>query len=189
MVKVLITCTSPRCDDYVSDLNLKNINATAIPALIVRHLDTPKPDGDFDAMLVTSHHAKINDLPDLKTIEIAMGDSGIHDLDLSNYQNILYPCATQPTYIPDNCTPWPVYETQPHPDFKIDDDIDIVCVFSIKSAKIIEPLLKPHHIVLCLSQNIADNFKNSHIQKLAVCTCPRYDDMILLILKEVEAHT
>jgi len=185
MVKILITCTQPRASDFASDID----NAIANPALNVRRLHTPQPDGEFDAVLITSRHAMIDELPNLPTINITDGDGGVRDLDLSGYKNILYPCATEPTYIPDNCTPWPVYDTYTNPDFKIDDDIKIICAFSVKGACIIEPLLKPNHIILCLSQNIADIFKNTNIQKLAVCTRPRYDAMKSLITKELEAHT
>jgi len=185
MGKILITCTQPRASEFASDIN----NAITNSALTVRHLDTPKPDGGFDAVLITSRHAMIDELPDLPTINITDGEGGVRDLDLSNYQNILYPCAVEPTYIPNNCTPWPVYETYTNPNFKVDDDIDVICVFSVKGAKIIQPLLKPHHIILCLSQNIADMFKNTKIEKLAVCTRPRYDAMKSLIEKEVKAHT
>lgn len=185
MPKTFITCTQPRADEFALTID----NTFANPALIVRHIDTPKPDGDFDAVLVTSHHAKINNFPDLPIINVADGDGGIRDLDLSGYKNILYPCATEPTYIPDNCTPWHVYETYANPDFKIADDITHISVFSVKGAKVIQPYLKSHHTVLCLSQNIADIFENTDIQKLAVCTCPRYDAMKSLIAKEFEAHT
>lgn len=185
MRKTLITCTQPRADEFTFDIN----NAVAMPALNVRHLKTPKPNGKFDAILVTSRHAMVNNFPDLPIISIADAGGGIRDLNLSNYKNILFPCATEPTYIPDNCTPWYVYETYPNPNFKIDYDIDIICVFSVKGAKIIQPLIKSNNVILCLSKNIANIFKNSDIQKLAVCTRPRYDVMKSLILKEVEAHT
>ena len=185
MPKTLITCTQPRADEFALTIN----DAIANPALIVRHINTPKPDGDFDAVLITSHHAKIDNFLDLPIINVADGDGGIRDLDLSEYQNILYPCATEPTYIPDNCTPWHVYETYGNPDFKIADDITHIAVFSVKGAKVIEPDLKPHHIVLCLSQNIANIFENAKIEKLAVCTRPRYDAMKSLIERQVEAHT
>lgn len=185
MDRILITCTQPRADDFALTID----NAFSCSALRVRSLDTPKPDGNFDAVLVTSNHVDKTILPDLPLITLDMGEGGVNDLDLSAYQNILYPCAVEPTYIPDNCTPWHVYETYPNSDFKIDDDVQIICVFSVKGARVIQPLLKPHHIVLCLSQNIADIFQNTTLQKLAVCTRPRYDAMKSLILKETKAHT
>jgi len=185
MVKILVTCTQPRASEFASDIH----NAIANPVLNVRHLNTSKPDSEFDALLITSRHAIVDELPNLPTINIADGDGGVRDLDLSAYKNILYPCAVEPTYIPDNCTPWPIYKTYTNPDFKIDDTMKIICVFSIKGAKVIEPILKQHHTVLCLSQKIADIFQNSQIEKLAFCTRPRYDAMKSLIKKELEAHT
>jgi len=185
MPKTLITCTQPRADEFALTID----NAIANPALIVRHLYTPIPNRNFDAILITSAHAKIDNLPDLPIINVADGDGGVRDLDLSGYKNILYLCATEPTYIPDNCMPWHVYKTYGNPDFKIDDDITHIAVFSAKGAKVIEPYLKPNHIVLCLSQNIANIFENAKIEKLAVCTRPRYDAMKSLIERQFEAHT
>lgn len=180
MAKILITCTQPRADEFATTIP----DAISNPALIVHRIETPKPEGDFDAVLMTSRHAAIDNLPNLPKIRIDMGEGGVRDLDLSSYKNILYPCATEPTHIPENCTPWPIYETRTNPDFKIGKPIQIICVFSVKAAKVIKPFIQPHHIILCLSENIADIFRHSNVQKLAVCTRPRYDAMKSLITKE-----
>jgi len=193
MGNVLITCTSPRCHELASRLP----NAIANPALILDYFNPPLPAGKFDAVLVTSAHIFYTQLPDIPmicvgevTAQIAKdneynivqtGKGGITDLDLSNYKNILYPCAVEPTDIPNNCTPWPVYQTRKNPDFNIEKDNEIVCVFSIKAATIINQYDLDDKIILCLSPAIMRVFSKSSTKKLAACTYPRYDTMLQLI--------
>lgn len=197
MGSVLITCTFPRAQDYVSDLHAKNIPASPIPALDVSALKTPLPKDDFEAMVVTSTHAFIADLLHLPIIAVGdetakiarkngfdvihVGDGGVNDLDVSPYKKLLYPCAAEPSDSPNNCTPWPVYQTQINPNFKITDDHDVICVFSVKAAKIIQKYPLRGKTILCLSAAIADVFAQTRHVKLAVARTPRYDAMIDLI--------
>jgi len=183
MGKVLITCTEPRASEIAQTIS----NAFSHPALAVERLQTLTPNGDFDAILVTSRHAICNNLPDLPVIAVGnktadtlknkgynviqTGTGGVQDLDLLPYQNILYPCAVEPTIIPDNATAWPVYETKPHPDFTIPDSIDAIALFSIKGAKHVLSCATKDYFYLCLSDAIADTIKG---QKLAVAEKPSY---------------
>jgi len=201
MVKVLITCTKPRADELVREINNSIVNS----ALIVNKTDINIPDQNFDAVLVTSRHAITNDLPNLPIISIGeetalelknrghdisqVGTGGVKDLDLSAYNNVLYPCASESSFIPKNVTAWPVYETHPNVEFKIQHENKIICVFSAKAAKIIRTFDLSNKIILCLSKAIAKEFENIDIEKLAVCTSPRYDIMKSLIEQEIEAHT
>ncbi len=203
MVKVLITCTFPRADDFISDL--KNYDVIARPALSFEKIPNNMPEGTYDAMLLSSRHAVIDDLPLLPVVTVGektailakekghdvvqVGQGGVQDLDFSLYSNILYPCALEPTCILDKCIPWSVYRTIENSNFSIDDSDHIICVFSVKAAKIISKYDLSNRVILCLSQAIADVFSQSDIAELAVCMRPRYDDMILLILKQVKAHT
>jgi hypothetical protein len=202
MAKTAITCTQPRCDDIVARLQLSNIDAYACPALNVERLNTPQPDGSFDALLITSAHAIIGDLPDYPVIAVGdftarkakqhglnvieTGSGGIYDLDLSPYKSLLYPCATEPTYIPDNATVWPVYQTSESGEFNILDDTSAIAVFSVKSAKIINKRRNVNTMarVFCLSQTIADALTTISSDRLAVCPQPDYDGLIEMIIKE-----
>lgn len=197
--RILVTATNPKGNDFARSLNpkLKSIYVVACPALHVYAVASPLPKGNFDAMVVTSRHAVIGELPELPVIAVGAetacllrdkgfdviqtGQGGIADLNLSGYKNILYPCALDPTYVPHNATPWGVYETHVNPDFIIDDDIQGICTFSVKAAKIIKPLLKPHQIIFALSPAIAEIFKDVDIHNLVTCAHPRYDDMKKLI--------
>ncbi len=203
MVKILITCTRPRADEIVEDLG--HDIAITNPALCVQKLNSKQPNGDFDAMLITSRHVVIDELPDLPTIcvgsktgdisrlkgldVVQTGRGNIQDLDLSPYKNILYPCAKEPTDIPNNCTPWPIYETSPNPDFKIDNGVTHVAVFSVKAANIIREFDMSDKSIICLSQKIADVLNGVSMKKLVICTHPNYNTIKLLITKEMRAHT
>ncbi|PCI00559.1 MAG: hypothetical protein COB76_03350 [Alphaproteobacteria bacterium] len=200
MVKtVAITCTKPRCDDIVARLQSKNIDAYAMPALTVRALDTIKPSGDYDTMLITSAHAIHEKLPQLPAIAVGThtarllqksghtviqtGEKGVDDLDLSPYTSILYPCATQPTSIPEHCTPWSVYESVPNPDFKIHDQTDIIVCFSIKGAAQLSPSIVSTQNIICLSRAIADTLSWLNADRLAVCDQPDYDSLEQLLIE------
>lgn len=198
-MRVAITCTAPRCDDIVVNLRRQNINAYAMPALNVRHLNVPQPEGDFDAMVVTSHHSITDTLPNMPVIAVGkktsnilnkkdlnviqVGGGGVCDLDLTPYNNILYPCSTEPTDVPKNATAWPVYETIPNPDFKIDSKTEILTVFSVKGAKKTNQMTHTASKVICLSQPIADVLIGIEPERLAVCSKPSYDEMEQLIIK------
>jgi len=204
MHKVLITCTRPRGDDYITDLRAMGIDAVANPALIYQALNSPMPKGTFDAMMVTSQHALNADLPDLPVIAVGeetadlvqeknmavvyTGGGGVADLDLSPYSSILYPCAESPALIPHKATAWPVYRTIENPDFIVDDDVDIICVFSIKAANIIKKTKLCHKDVLCFSNMIANEFEKISLQNLAVAMQPRYDAMISTIYHHTERY-
>ena len=199
MVRVLITCTQPRSDDIVADLKNSSVDAIAIPALNVLPKQTDKPEGNFGYLLISSRHALEIDLPDLPVIAVGentatlaqnkglyvthTGDGGVQDINLTPYNNILYPCAHEPSFIPNDVTPWPVYESRSNTAFSIPDDVDFVCVFSVKAARIVRSHCLPHHHIMCLSQNIADIFEMHGFQNLAVCHEPRYDAMKQLILQ------
>jgi uroporphyrinogen-III synthase len=168
-----------------------------VPALVVSRIDNPKPNGVFDTVLITSRHAVCDDLPDLPIIAVGaetakhidgdivqIGDGGVRDLNLDGYQNILYPCAVDPSYTPPNTTPWHVYETRPNPDFKIDEDITHIAVFSIKGADVVMAHANANHHFLCLSQNIADHIQQAGFENLAVCTHPTYNAMKLLMTEQ-----
>jgi hypothetical protein len=203
MVKILISCTRPRADEIVEDLG--HDISIASPALCVQKLNSKQPNGDFDAMLITSRHVVIDELPDLPTIcvgsktsdisrlkgldVVQTGRGNIQDLDLSSYKDILYPCAKEPTDSPNNCTPWPIYETCANPDFKIDNDVTHVAVFSVKGAYIVRGHDLHDKTLICLSQKIADVFDGVSMKKLVICTHPNYDVMKQLILKDIGAHT
>ena len=199
MDKVLITCTQPRGNIIVNDLKNSAVPAIAVPALTIAKKVTHIPQGNFDYLLISSRHALECDLPDLPIIAVGdntaeearkkgmyvihTGVGGLGDMDLSAYQNILYPCATMPTFIPSNVVPWPVYESHVNPDFTIEQDVKIICIFSLKAAQAIQKHCQPSHEILCLSPNIADVFKNHPIENLAVCPVPRYDALKQLILQ------
>jgi len=196
--KILITCTAPRAQDYVTTLLNTDDDAIAMPALQVTGIRAAIPEGDFEGMVVTSAHAFMGDLPDDLPI-IAVGDEtaslawargftvihsghgGIMDLDLTPYRRLLYPCAPEPTACPPNCISWPVYQTHPNPDFRIPADITIICVFSVKAAQVIRKHPLHDKIILCLSDKIAAQFDKVRCVKLAVADTPRYDAMISLI--------
>ena len=204
MVKVAITCTAPRCDTIATRLNIHGIDAIAIPALEVKQADTLCPAGDFDAILFTSAHAIKPNAPHSKlptitvgahTAKIAMdngydvvqiGDSNLKSIDISQYNNILYPCAAQPSLIPDNATPWVVYETSLNHAFTIPNDITIVAVFSAKAACVINGLTPSNARFICLSQFIADQMTQISTDRLAVCPQPDYDEMEKLIIRMCE---
>ena len=194
---VLVTATKPRGNNFAKNLNIENIPVVYCPALNVYPITTPCPMGIFDAMILTSRNAVIDGLPSLPVIAVGYetaalarargleiiqtGKGGIADLDLQSYKNILYPCAANPTFIPDNVTPWPVYETRKNLDFSIRHDITHICVFSIKAAIIIKPFIQPHHNIIALSPAIGKIFKDEGIQNLVTCDHPRYDEMKKLI--------
>ena len=199
MAKVLITCTYPRADIIVSDLNKSSISSKACPALTISSTNCPIPDGYFENILISSQHALQQNLPDLPVIAVGKhtaelaranemyvahtGFGGIQDLDLSQYKNILYPCAIEPILTPENTTPWPVYKSTKNQKFAIPYDSKIICVFSVKAAKIIKNICSPSHYIICLSQTIADIFSDHPCENLAVCNRPRYDIMKILIEK------
>lgn len=202
MGNVLITCTRPRADDFANDLNNESIQSRVCPALIVDMLTNPMPQGNFDAVLITSRHAVIDNLPDLPIISVGdqtisnhnynviqTGAGGVNNLNFSDYKNILYPCSADPSFIPENATKWPVYKTTSNPDFYINNDEAIITVFSIRAAKIIAKHDLSGKTVICLSDAIATQFENSDMHKLAVCTRPRYHVMKSLIINEIEGHT
>lgn len=205
MGKILVTCTRPRVDVITNDLRQNGYDAVAMPALTVSVIHTPMVDDQYDVVLVTSTHAFLSDIPKLpmicvgaETADIAkakgydviqIGTGGIDDLDLSPYQNILYPCAVEPTKIPENTTPWRVYETHTDDDFTIDDDIETIIVFSTKAAKIIAGYNLNDKNVICLSQKISNVFVGCDCKKLEICTHPSYDSVKQLILKGIGAHT
>lgn len=209
MVRVLITSTQPRADEFVSDLKLSNIDAYSSPSLIVKHIDSLIPTGDFDAMLISSHHVFHSKLPNLpiiavgqKTADLAkskgytvikIGNGGVQDIDLSNYKSVLYPCAKTPSFIPNNAIPWVTYETHPNPDFNIGSDTDIICLFSVNGAlnfidKCDCTSVKKSTII-CLSEKIADVLTTDFYQELAVCQYPQYDAMKNLILQKIKRRT
>ncbi len=177
-----------------------------MPALYAHMVDTPKPIGDFDAMLVTSTHVFMrDDLPKLPVIAVGdetaimardngfdvvqTGDGGVKDLDLSPYNNILYPCATEPTSIPDNAHTWHVYETIESKDFSLDNTPEIITVFSAKAARYIATFNLENKVVLCLSDKISQIFEGQKMANIASCTYPRYDAMEYLIKQYLGAHT
>lgn len=192
MARVLITCTQPRADEIVHDLSTLGIDAVSCPALTISPLKTAQPDGEFDALLITSRHALSADLPETLPV-IAIGEetanlarehglyvvhtgkSNLQGMDLSAYKNILYPCARQPSLVPDNATKWPVYESIENAGFAIPEGIETICIFSARAAKYIAPMCQKHHHVICLSDIIANILKNQGIDNLAVCSLPRYD--------------
>lgn len=204
-VKVLITCTQPRADGIIHDLKLNSIDAYAMPALNVEILDTPIPEGKFDVMLITSTHAFEKDLPRLPVIAVGAetarlatqngfnvvktGVGGVDNLDISGYTNILYPCAYEPTSIPCNATAWTIYATKKNNEFKISNDVDLICVFSVKAAKYIKKYDLKNKIVLCLSKNIETEFSGVAVGHIASCTYPRYDAMKQLIDLYLRKHT
>lgn len=177
----------------MNDLNAAGIVAMAMPALNVKPIPFDIPLSQYEAMLITSPHALSADLPDLPVIAVGQetarlahaaglyvmhtGEGGIRDIDLYRYGSLLYPCALEPTFIPDNATPWHVYESVPNPDFCIDDTVETVCVFSKKAAKHILPHCREHHTVIALSQAIAELFEGQSPRNLVVCDAPRYDMM------------
>lgn len=192
MAKIAITCTQPRCDEIVSRLNALSIDAYTMPALVVQALHTPLPSGQFEAILITSRHALSANLPNLSVIAIGeqtaslarekgfsviqTGQGDIHSLDLTSYTSILYPCANEPTHIPNNATPWHVYETQENPAFHIQDDTGIIAVFSSKGARALSSLpVNCHYRYVCLSDVIAQNINGISADRLAVCAQPDYD--------------
>ena len=202
MARVLITCTQPRADDYVTDLVSRGVHAIASPALEKIPLIDPMPSGPFDGIVITSRHALDVDLPNLPTVVVGQetarlasekglcvvqtGDGGIMNLDLSSYRSIFYPCAQNPTYIPDHATVWPVYDTRANPAFAIGETIDTVCVFSVKAAQIVKSQDLESKTVLCFSEAIAKEFDKIPLQNLAVSSQPRYDAMTSLILNHTK---
>ena len=163
------------------------------------------PQGEFDAMLITSSHVLHTSLP-LHLPAIAIGEEtarqaqdmglditqtgydNLQSMDLSAYTSILYPCAMQPSLIPPHTTPWALYHTIANPEFTIPPAPEIICLFSVKGAQAVKPHCRRDHTILCLSQAIADVFDNHPIDNLAVCARPRYDTMKELIKKRVYAH-
>lgn len=205
MVKIAITCTRPRCDTIVAKLKAQGIDAIAIPALEVAPVTTPCPDGDFEAILFTSPHAvtscaaRHTHLPAIAigthTAAIAtdngynvvqVGDTNLKAMDLSKYQSILYPCAAEPSLIPDNSAPWVVYQTTENDHFAIPSDINIVAVLSAKSARIINTIKPAHAKIICLSQFIADQMTAFPTDRLAVCPQPDYDGLEKIIIRMCE---
>lgn len=200
--QVLITCTQPRADEIASSFGNYAITN---PALTVQKLNVSCPVGHYDSMVITSRHALNHDLPQLPTICVGhetaaiarsknldvvdVGSGGIQDLALSPYKNILYPCAVDPSFIPENCTPWPVYKTLPNPYFNIDESVTHIAIFSNKAAKVIKSYDLHNKIILTLSQKIADVLNDTMVKKLVICTHPNYDIMKTLIEKELEKHT
>ncbi len=205
MPRVLITCTQPRANEIVHDLRSHSICTCAMPALIVEYCEEPMPNGEFDVMLITSRHVINENLPHLPAIAIGdetalmlqekeynivqVGTGGVDDVDLSPYLNALYPCASEPTKILKNTTPWHVYKTIKNDKFNISDDVEIICVFSTKAAKIIKKYDLTGKIILCLSENIEQAFHGVDVADIASCTHPRYDTMKQLIYLYLRKHT
>lgn len=200
MARIAITCTAPRCTDIVTDLIERGYDAYACPALEVTALAHHRPSGDFDGMLLTSRHAIIEDLPrhlpviavGAQTASLArtcghtvvqVGDNCLSSLDLSLYRCLLYPCALEPTDIPLRAKAWPVYKTRPVLSFDLDEDTQVIAVFSAKAAEVIAPHIRPHHHVVCLSAMIGERFQAAKPATLAVCTQPDYDEMTQLIIE------
>jgi hypothetical protein len=205
MRRVLITCTQPRANEIVHDLQSYSIDAHAMPTLLVEPCDISVPNGEFDVMLITSVHAINDKLPALPIIAIGeetasiaqkngcdvvqVGTGGVDDVDLSLYSNVLYPCAEEPTLIPENTTPWHIYKTVKNNQFDISHDVDVICIFSIKTAKIIKKHDLTDKIILCLSRNIEQVFHGVNVADIASCTYPRYDAMKQLIDLYLRKHT
>lgn len=197
MGKVLITATHPRGDEFTAHLLKNNISAISLPVLEVQYSTSEKSEGYYKYLLITSVHALNADLPNLPVIAVGdetasqarkkgyevieIGQGGVRDIDLSNYDNILYPCAHEPTYIPDLCHPWPVYQTIANSRFQIDNDVDIICVFSVRAAKEIRKHDLKDKKILCLSNAIREAFYGTDYADIASCMYPRYDAMENLI--------
>ena len=205
MPRVLITCTQNRANEIAYDLQSSSINAYAMPALMIEPYETSIPNGEFDVMLITSVHAINEKLPRLPIIAIGeetasiaqkngydvvqVGTGGVDDIDLFPYSNVLYPCAEEPTLIPENTTPWHIYKTVKNNQFDISRDVDVICVFSIKTAKIIKTYDLKDKIILCLSPKIEQVFCDVDVADIASCTHPRYDAMKQLIELYLRKHT
>ncbi len=205
MPKVLITCTQPRADEIVDDLKSESVDAYCLSALIVKSLDIEKPSATFDVMLISSTQVFDTPLPDLPVIAVGhgtgqiatkngydviqTGTGGVMDLDLSGYPNILYPCADVPTCVPHNTIAWPVYETIKNECFDINDEDEIICVFSVKAAQYIRQYDLKNKTILCLSSNVENVFKGMKVADIASCTYPRYDAMKELIHIYLRKHT
>ena len=202
MPLVLITCTQPRADWIVKDLNRSQIQAIAHPVLKVEKMNTKPPHGDFDALLITSPHAVIPDLPDLPVLAVGeytaniarkngmyvshTGHAGVRNMDLSSFQHILYPCAKEPSFVPEKVTTWPAYKTVLNNNLEIDKRSTIICVFSVKAAIHVRDICNDSQHIICLSDAIASIFENHPIENLAVCKTPRYDEMTKLIHDKVK---
>lgn len=205
MPRVLISCTQPRANEIAHDLQSHSIDAHAMPALLVGHCDEPIPKGEFDAMLITSRHAINAKLPHLPAIAIGdetalmlqekgynvvqVGTGDVDDVDLSPYLNVLYSCASEPTKILKNTTPWHVYKTIKNKKFSMSDEIEIICVFSVRAAKIVKEYNLTDKIILCLSPKIGQVFHGVNVADIASCTYPRYDAMKQLIDLYLRKHT
>ena len=189
---IIITCTAPRCDEIIARLKQQGYDAQAMPALEVRPLSSLSlPTGDFDAVLITSRHAIINQLPrDLPYIAVgkttadllretgynvvSTGNSGIDDLDLSGYPSVLYPAALEPTACPANVVHWPVYETIYTKDFSLPPRPCLIAVYSKKAAEQIISKTRQEDRIFCLSDAIAKRFSDHPAQNLVVCSKPLY---------------
>lgn len=195
---VAITCTSPRCHEITTDLRHQNIDAHACPILSVKRTNNELPDGHYDVALTTSIHAISPSLPrNLPYVAVGdytaqqlrkmgfqvieTGNGGVRDLDTNAYENILYPCAVNPTYVPANARQWPVYDTVVNSDFQWVCDFDCIAIFSMRAAHAIRPHVPQNMHLICLSASIASVFKDHPIGNLAVSPNPHYDDMKLLI--------
>jgi uroporphyrinogen-III synthase len=204
--KIAITCTSPRCDQIVSDLQNDNIRATAHPILSITHTNTSIPTGDFDVVLISSVHAITDDLPkhlpyiavgaqtatylsDKGFVVTQIGKGGVADIDLSNYNRVLYPCAEYPSFTPSKATPWIVYSSHVDTNFSWVTDMDMIAVFSKMAARVLLPYVQPHIQILCLSQPIANVFDGHSSENLAICGNPHYDDMKFLIQSMTRTDT
>jgi uroporphyrinogen-III synthase len=198
--RFLITCTQPRANEIVKDLKKRKIDSLGLSALTVVPIHTPIPEGEFDGLLISSRHAVIDALPeDLPILAVGQhtanlvrqkglsvvrtGHNNVKGMDLAGFSNLLYPCTTEPSFIPDNVAVWPVYKTMPNSDFFLPPSINNICVFSHKAAKIILPYIRNNHSIICLSEEIATTFIKEGIRNLAVSDTPRYDRMKELILK------
>lgn len=195
---IVITCTRPRCDEIVDDLTRRNLNAIACPLLTVEKTPCAPPQGEYQAMLLTSRHALTENMPDLPVI--AVGDQTAHEavkagltvihtgpgdingLDLSDYQSLLYPCAHEPSHIPACCTPWRVYKTVPGETASTAPaSTAIIVFFSARGMRHFSHPDSHKMTALCLSEQIARAADNIPFRNLAVCDHPDYDTMRELI--------
>ena len=198
--RILITCTQPRADEIVRDLCQSGLNCVAQPALRVQPIESVMPEGTFDAMVISSRHAVCDKLPDLPVTAVGeatgrllekagftvaqTGCGGVADLTLKDDHIYLYPCAHNPTIIPDNAVAWPIYKTEVNQEFSL-NDADIITVFSAKAARVISQHDLTGRVVLCLSDAVAKPLKASGAKALVVCERSAYDAMNDLIFKTV----